>query len=79
MSLEYELYEPPSTPRMPEDGAQEMVVELLTDLVRSVFQHCDADAVVSNSELSGTLPADEQDRLAELINSAHMQIEVSWE
>ena len=75
---QYELYEPPSTPRIPEDDAREMVVDLLTDLVRSVFQHCDADAVVSN-ELAGTLPADELDRLAELINSAHMQIEVSWE
>ena len=61
------------------DEAKEIAVHLLTSLVRSVFQHVNAEAVIDNSEQAYRLNMWEQELVAKLIDTAHVDLNVSWD
>ena len=75
----FENYTPPEVPRMSDDEAKEVAAHLLTSLVQSVFQHVDAEAVIDNSEQAYRLNMLEQELVAKLIDTAHVDLNVSWD
>jgi len=74
----FEIYAPPEVPRMADGEAQEIAKDLLLSLVHAVFQEVDAEQVVDNSQVAFRLNMWEQERVAKLIDTAVLNIEVSW-
>lgn len=75
----FEAFKPDSIPALPDGEACEIAKDLIVALIQQVFQHLNCAALVEQSELAPDLNQAERDRIAQLINSAHVQMEVTWE
>ena len=72
----FEIYKPDAPLTMAED---EISKELIVALIQLVFEHLDPKALVQDSKFAAELNADEQERIAALVNSAHVEVVMSWE
>ena len=63
--------------RSSDDFLKEMACDLLVDLHLSVMREVSAQGVISAADLDIT--AAEAERLADLLDTAHIEMEVSWD
>ena len=75
----FEIYKPDAPLTMAEDEAREISKELVVALIQLVFEHLDPEALVQESKFAAELNADERERIAALVNSAHVEVVMSWE
>lgn len=60
-----------------DDHLKELACDLLVDLQLSVMREVSAQGVINAADLDITAP--EAERLAELLETAHVEMEVSWD